>query len=72
MKYRFALRAELMVFCLFFLISVNAQWSENPEENNPIATTADRENACAIAGDGSGGAIIAWWKYNTVDNDYDI
>lgn len=51
---------------------INAQWSANPEENNPIAATADRENSCAIASDGTGGAIIAWWNYNEADNDYDI
>jgi hypothetical protein len=68
----FTLRAKLIALFLFFGSCLNAQWSVNPQENNPIATTVDRENSCVIASDGSGGAIIAWWKYIETNNDYDI
>lgn len=65
-------RAHVSILCLMSALVINAQWSANPEENNAIAATADRENSCAIANDGTGGAIIAWLNYNETDNDYDI
>ncbi|MBI3194961.1 MAG: T9SS type A sorting domain-containing protein [Ignavibacteriae bacterium] len=37
-----------------------AQWSIDPNVNNPIMTVAKEDYQPAIATDGSGGAIIAW------------
>jgi hypothetical protein len=37
-----------------------AQWSTDPNTNNPICTAAGDQSAPTIVSDGSGGAIITW------------
>jgi hypothetical protein len=54
----------LPAFCFLLTEWAAAQWSIDPAVNNPICTAADWQALPAIAGDGSGGAIIAWndWR----------
>jgi hypothetical protein len=47
-----------------------AQWSTNPEVNNPICTAENPQVYPGIASDNAGGAIIAWedWRNGGYDN----
>jgi hypothetical protein len=67
-----SLRPVVLVIFFFSSFGASAQWSSSPLENNAITTKSDRENSCTITTDGNGGAIIAWWNYDSADNDYDI
>jgi hypothetical protein len=49
--------------CQVFTLQAFSQWSANPEENNAICVDTNQQNACRIASDGSGGAVIAWDDY---------
>ncbi len=57
---------KIILPAIIFLLTgwAVAQWSIDPNVNNPICTAADWQALPAIAGDGSGGAIIAWcdWR----------
>jgi hypothetical protein len=44
------------------LFTAYAQWSTNLAENNAICIDTNQQNACRIVSDGSGGAIITWWR----------
>ncbi|MGB2908833.1 MAG: hypothetical protein WBB73_17180, partial [Candidatus Aminicenantaceae bacterium] len=38
----------------------SAQWSSDPNQNNPISTTLETQRPADIVSDGAGGAIILW------------
>jgi hypothetical protein len=49
-----------------------AQWSTDPNVNNPICTTVNQQQAPRVVSDGNGGAIITWWDLNLTTSDYNI
>ena len=50
--------------------AVHAQWSSDPDVNNPVCTKAKDQTSSVSASDGAGGAIIAWTDYrNGTEND---
>ena len=60
-------------FLLLVIITLNhtayAQWSTNPNVNNPICTIADDQTDPSIISDDSGGAIIVWTDYRGGNSD---
>jgi hypothetical protein len=58
--------------CQLFTLQAFAQWSTNPSVNNTISIDTNRQNACRIVSDGSGGAIITWWDCIIATNDHNI
>jgi len=48
------------ILALLFPAIVSAQWSTNPNVNNPISTAENNQWAPNIISDGMGGAIITW------------
>ena len=58
--------------CQLFTLHTFAQWSTNPTVNNAIIIDTNRQNACRVASDGSGGAIITWWDCDLKTNDNNI
>ncbi|HEY6952937.1 MAG TPA: hypothetical protein VI758_11050, partial [Bacteroidota bacterium] len=57
----------LAVFALatLFRTPAIAQWSNNPNINNPISTATGTQQNPVIVSDGAGGAIIAWNDYRS-------
>ena len=51
---------NLFLLLILALASVQAQWSNDPNINNPICTNNSSQGDPVICSDGSGGAIIAW------------
>ena len=68
----FRLAAVCFFTCQLFITQTLAQWSTDPTVNNAICTDINRQGACRIVSDGSGGAIITWWDNNLATNDYNI
>jgi hypothetical protein len=54
-------------FAALLLLSppLHAQWSHDPNVNNPVCTAAGYQSDPSIVTDGSGGAIISWVDYRT-------
>jgi hypothetical protein len=63
--------ASCIFACQLFAMPALAQWSTNPNINNPISTAANNQYYPTIVSDGSGGAIITWQDYRSGTN-YDI
>ena len=64
-NWRFAIKSLLHTFFLLLVIitlnhTAYAQWSTNPNVNNPICTIADDQTDPSIISDDSSGAIIVW------------
>jgi predicted lipoprotein with Yx(FWY)xxD motif len=49
----------LLILTFFNSLAI-AQWSTDPNTNNPITTASDDQITVKIVSDGSGGAIIVW------------
>lgn len=58
----------LLLFCIY---GAQAQWSNNPNTNNPVCTTAGVQDHPRIIRDGTGGAFITW-KDERSSSNYDI
>ena len=56
----FRLVAPWMFACQLFAMQALAQWSTDPNVNNPICTATNIQSRPNIVSDGAGGAIITW------------
>lgn len=50
----------LLAQFLFSTSFLQAQWTDNPQNNTPVCTAINDQDYCAATSDGAGGAIIAW------------
>ncbi len=50
-------------------LPLGAQWSRDPMRNTPVCTAAGGQSYPAMAGDGDGGAIVAWTDGRAGDDD---
>ena len=71
MKQTYALFFFLLCFVLLETVAV-AQWSSDPSVNTPITVATNGQWPCVIAGDGTGGAIVAWVDYRNGTTNSDI
>jgi len=62
----------LLLAFIFITCIAHAQWSTDPNVNNPICTTVNQQLAQRIVSDGHSGAIITWWDYDLSIGDYNI
>ena len=65
-------RLLFWVFPFFLLapFSVSAQWSSNPQLNNPVCTAANNQSFPKGVSDGNGGVIICWQDNRSGNGSY--